>query len=193
MSVAFTRMLPKVYKQAAPKSYASCFTIQKRLRTYLVGLDGSSYGFSALKNVAQIAQANDKIVCMHFPMNIAPIYTPQTFDDGTLEVIEFENQERNQEIDEKCHEIVKDVGSKAKVVYECGSSTFSPGDDLVRACYKTKCDVLCLGSKGVSHGFKEVVSDKMHRVGHVADYCLHYAPCDVMVVKEEHDNVQLKE
>eukprot|EP01083_Nonionella_stella_P099949 281331_1 len=142
MSVAFTRMLPKVYKQVATKSYASCFTIKKRLRNYLFGIDGISYGFTELKNLAQIAQANDKIVCIHFPMNIAPIYTPQTFDDGTLEVIEFENQERNKEIDEKCHEIVKYVGSKAKVDNECGSSTISTVDDLVRACYKNKSDVL---------------------------------------------------
>lgn len=105
-----------------------------------------------------------------------------------------ESQEKFQkEIKEKCGEIVKLYGPE-HVDYQAqiGDLSFSPKNDLVEACYDTKADILILGSKGVAHSFREKVSEKLNRVGSVADYCLHHAPCDVLVVKQEHDNTLFK-
>ena len=49
--------------------------------------------------------------------------------------------------------------------------------------------MLVVGSKGISHGIKETVSDKLHGVGHIADYCVHHAPCDVIIMKAAHHNI----
>ena len=107
--------------------------------------------------------------------------------------IKANNEKRNKEIKEKCAEII-DLYAPSDIHSEIitGVSSVNVMGDLLKACYNTQCDVLCLGSKGISHGVKEAVSDRVHRVGHIADYLMHHAPCDVLVVKEEHDNMQLK-
>eukprot|EP01084_Bolivina_argentea_P031259 57859_1 len=49
----------------------SSYYLSKRLRTYLVGVDGSGYGFSALKTVvSSTACSGDEVICMYFPPNI---------------------------------------------------------------------------------------------------------------------------
>ena len=119
--------------------------------------------------------------------------SPTFFDADTLRDIKKNNDERNKEIEDKCKEIIDLYApSDLRVDIKTGDASLNISDDLVKACYDTKCDVLCVGSKGVSHGMKETVSDKLQRVGHIADYLMHNAPCDVLVVKEEHDNMQLK-
>lgn len=63
----------QILKQATRlQSKPSCL-LQKRLKTYLVGVDGSSYGFSALKNAAMTIKDNDKLLAIHFPVNIAAV------------------------------------------------------------------------------------------------------------------------
>eukprot|EP00483_Globobulimina_turgida_P007565 UN07580 len=175
--------------QKLPKQTTTIVSIQKRLKVYLVGIDDSNYGYSALKTVTQHVKENDKIISIHFPRNIT-VYTPTFFDEQTKQQIVEENNEQSKKIEAKCKEIVQSE-SLRNVEHEVliGKATFSPGDDLVKACFGTKCDVLCVGGKGLSHGLKEAMTDRLQRVGHVADYCLHHAPCDVLVVKEEHDNV----
>ena len=44
---------------------------QIRLTTYLVGVDGSQYGYGALQTASQICTANDKLISIYFPLNIA--------------------------------------------------------------------------------------------------------------------------
>ena len=44
--------------------------MSRRLKTYLVGVDGSGYGFAALKSVASSANNGDEVICMYFPPNL---------------------------------------------------------------------------------------------------------------------------
>ena len=44
---------------------------QLRFKCYLVGVDGSSYGYSALKTASTIATPEDKLISVYFPPNIA--------------------------------------------------------------------------------------------------------------------------
>ena len=98
--------------------------------------------------------------------------------------------EHTKQIEDQCKEIVRQHTPKDIDLHfemHIGEHSYSPKDDLVEECYKTKADVLVVGSKGLSHSLKEKVSDKFHRAGHVADYALHHAPCDVMVIKMPHE------
>ena len=58
---------------------------------------------------------------------------------------------------------------------------------MIKQCYETKADVLCIGSKGLSHSLREKVTDTMMKVGGLADFAVHQAPCDVLVVKLDHE------
>lgn len=42
-----------------------------RYKTYLVGVDGSEYGYNALRAVCKGANKTDKIVAMYFPTSVA--------------------------------------------------------------------------------------------------------------------------
>eukprot|EP01083_Nonionella_stella_P308727 1090565_1 len=170
--------------------------IQSRLKTYLVGIDGSSYGYSALKTAAQMTTDQDKLISIHFPPNIAVQYSLYTMAAGGMEVqfgAEQEQTKASQNVIQKCHEIV-DLWGHQKTNYDAklGAVTFSAKQDVVQACYDTNCDVLFLGSRGLSHSYGDKVSDTLHRAGSTADYCVHHCPCDVMVVKQEHDNLLFK-
>lgn len=118
---------------------------------------------------------------------------PTIFDQDTLNDIKQNNEKRNKDIEEKCKEIIDLYApSNTSFTMKTGETSINIANDLVKECYATNCDVLCVGSKGVSHSVTETVSDRINRVGHIADYLMHNAPCDVLVVKEEHDNMQLK-
>eukprot|EP01084_Bolivina_argentea_P117346 208407_1 len=186
-------MLSKIarYAKLPQYLYKSPVALHKRLKVYLVGIDDSSYGYSALQSVTEHVKPNDKIITYHFPLNFT-YYSPTFFDEHTSNMLSKETKERQTEIEKKCKEIVKSGATSVQCEMKFGAATFQPADDLVQACFETNCDILCVGSKGLSHGLRETVSDKIHRVGHVADYCLMNAPCDVMVIKQEHDNVKMK-
>ena len=112
---------------------------------------------------------------------------------GVLDDIEERQKVSNEEIRKKCEEIFKLYGHKnVDFTAKVGPITFSPKDDLIAECYELNADFLILGAKGIAHSFKEKISEAVHRMGSVADYCVHHAPCDVMIVKKEHDNVKYK-
>ena len=97
-------------------------------------------------------------------------------------------KKNNEEIEEKCTEIIKKDGPEHINAYcKIGEETFVPRDDLIKACYEKKADVLCVGSKGLSHSLAEKVTDTMRKVGGLADFAVHHAPCDVLVIKSDHE------
>lgn len=94
----------------------------------------------------------------------------------------------NAEIEKKCEQIIKDYGPEHINAYcKIGKESFVPRDDLIRACYEKKADVLVVGSKGLSHSVAEKVTDTIRKTGGLADFAVHHAPCDVMVIKSEHE------
>ena len=45
-----------------------------------------------------------------------------------------------------------------------------------------------MGAKGIAHTFKDKIEKTVRdHVGSVPDYCLHHAPCDVIVVKPQEE------
>ena len=65
-----------------------------------------------------------------------------------------------------------------------GEPTPSTKHDLVRSCFDFEADTLVLGCRGLAHTLKDhVQKDIKDMVGSVPDYCVHHAPCDVLIVK----------
>jgi len=174
--------------------------MSRRLKTYLVGVDGSGFGFSALRSTVKSASNGDEIICMYFPPNLEVqlalktnynlmMVQPTTVQTLSKELYDAQH-EHTVHIETKCKEIMQKYTPKDRDIrfeMHVGEHSFSPKDDLVEECYKTKADVLVIGAKGLSHSLKETISDKWSRAGHVADFCVHHAPCDVMVVKIPHE------
>ena len=61
-----SRTLINASRQQLPSS----MYISRRLKTYLVGVDGSGYGFSALRTVCSGVNNGDEVICMYFPPNL---------------------------------------------------------------------------------------------------------------------------
>lgn len=115
--------------------------------------------------------------------------SPESAQTVSKEIYDAQH-EHTKQIEDKCKEIVQKYTDKDNdITFEMhiGEHSFSPQDDLVEECYKTKADVLCVGSKGISHSLKEKVSDAINRTGAVTDWVVRHAPCDVFVVKTEHE------
>eukprot|EP01083_Nonionella_stella_P003715 10684_1 len=174
---------------------ASCIYSSHRYKTYLVGVDGSDYGYNALKFASKNAKRGDRIISMYIPTSVALFMErTQTFrlSDSQIDSMKndlIEAQEKNcLEIESKCSEIVAANGPEHIVSYcKIGKETFVPRDDLMKACYDTKADILCVGSKGLSHSLKEKVTDTMRKVGGLASFAVTHAPCDVVVIKKDHE------
>lgn len=114
---------------------------------------------------------------------------PTTVQTLSKEIYDAQHEHTTQ-IENKCKEIIQKHTPKDKDInfeVHVGEHSFSPKDDLVAECYKTKADVLVIGAKGLSHSMKEKLSDTFNRAGSVADFCVHNAPCDVTVVKIPHE------
>ena len=114
---------------------------------------------------------------------------PESAQTVSKEIYDAQH-EHTVHIENKCKEIIQKYSpDDTDISFEMhiGEHSFSPQDDLVAECYKTKADVLVVGSKGISHSLKEKVTDTINRTGAVTDYVVRNAPCDVFVVKVEHE------
>ena len=95
---------------------------------------------------------------------------------------------QNKEIESKCNQIIKDNAPENITAYcKIMEPTLSPKEHLIDACYDKKADVLVVGSRGLSHSLTEKVTQSVQRIGAVADYAVHHAPCDVLVIKKPHE------
>ena len=108
-------------------------------------------------------------------------------EDMTQDLLTLQN-ENCQLIEEKCNEITKKHAPANCIAYcTIHEPTFSPKEELIKACYDKKADMLVVGAKGISHSIREKVSDVAHRIGNVADFAVRHAPCDVLVIKAPHE------
>eukprot|EP01084_Bolivina_argentea_P181517 313487_1 len=162
--------------------------LQMRLKIYLVGVDGSNYSYNALKTATLLTTPEDKLISIYFPPNMA-LYT---MDVGMI-TAKKEHTKATNDVLKHCKQVVDYYGVK-NINYDpqIGDITFSAKNDIIQACYDTHADVLFLGAKGFSHNIVEKISQKISRAGSTADYCLHQAPCDVFIVKQEHENLIVK-
>lgn len=64
------QLMTRTFANAARQQLPSAMYMSRRLKTYLVGVDGSGYGFAALKTVCNGANNGDEVICMYFPPNL---------------------------------------------------------------------------------------------------------------------------
>ena len=170
--------------------------VSKRLKSYVVGIDGSNFGFAALKTTLEESIDNDNIYCIHVPENLdmfgrdqRDMYIPQTTDSIRDKMINIQSK-ITEEIDNKCikykEQYAKNKNINFEVIIKTDENRLSVKQEIIQCCYDKKADLLVVGSKGISHGITEKLKELMHRLGSVSDYCSHHAPCDVMIVKATH-------
>ena len=112
--------------------------------------------------------------------------------DSQIDAMKTELQEaqakNNEAIEARCEEMIKEYAPPHINGYcKIGKESMSPRDDLIKACYEKKADVLCVGSKGLSHSFIEGVTDTLCKTAGLAHFAVRHAPCDVRVIKSEHE------
>eukprot|EP01083_Nonionella_stella_P266083 900567_1 len=132
----------KISKQAYNRSYR-LFNSQIRLKTYLVGVDGSKHGFSALKSASETMKNDDKIVVLHVPHDLT-FYTEGTnTDSDTFQMLRHQQSAQISAIEQKCVNIVNRYAPDIHhYSVEIGNTTPSPKEELIKWCYETHCDVL---------------------------------------------------
>eukprot|EP00485_Elphidium_margaritaceum_P003360 CAMPEP_0202694346 /NCGR_PEP_ID=MMETSP1385-20130828/8225_1 /ASSEMBLY_ACC=CAM_ASM_000861 /TAXON_ID=933848 /ORGANISM="Elphidium margaritaceum" /LENGTH=141 /DNA_ID=CAMNT_0049350167 /DNA_START=267 /DNA_END=692 /DNA_ORIENTATION=+ len=140
---------------------------------------------------------------MYFPLSIAIMMERSAafrLSDRQVDVMKTDllqaQQKNNQRIEAKCDEIMKECVASPNIITYCkiGEESFIPRDELLKACYETHADLLVVGAKGLPHGFEETITEKitdgMKKItglSDLSDFVVHNAPCDVMIVKKEHE------
>eukprot|EP00993_Chasmostoma_nieuportense_P005133 NODE_5768_length_613_cov_52.532922_g5604_i0.p1 GENE.NODE_5768_length_613_cov_52.532922_g5604_i0~~NODE_5768_length_613_cov_52.532922_g5604_i0.p1 ORF type:complete len:149 (-),score=34.61 NODE_5768_length_613_cov_52.532922_g5604_i0:105-551(-) len=124
----------------------------------MVGLDGTDFGLAALEFAVHRKRPEDTITALHIKQ--AEVSSEMVFEKA------------------------KAVAGDVPVEWKAYAASSSPKTCMVKACEEFKVDMLLLGSRGLSHNISEYLNKRLvEGVGSVPDYCVHNAPCDVVVVK----------
>lgn len=164
-----------------------------------MAVDGTEWAYNALRRAFECSNGADRVIAVHFPasmerlevelmifgpnnlgpeMNKLKSEMEKTKRDTVQQITETATKIRDEYVKE--HEGMEGLQFEIKI----GDPSPSAKHDIVRACYDFKADSLFLGSKGMAHNWREKVEKTIiDHVGAVPDYCVHNAPCDVMVVK----------
>ena len=167
--------------------------------TYICGVDGTEWGYNALRRAFECSNGADRIVALYFPASLERLEVELMIfgpNQATPEIkqlkneIESKKEETIKNISDTCMDIKNEYCLKHKgmdsLIFEIkiGDPTPSAKHDIVRACHDFKADSLFLGAKGLAHSFKDKMEKTIRdHLGSVPDYCVHHAPCDVFVVK----------
>mmetsp|Transcript_64540 Transcript_64540/g.78939 ORF Transcript_64540/g.78939 Transcript_64540/m.78939 type:complete len:203 (+) Transcript_64540:89-697(+) len=166
-----------------------------KYETFLVGVDGTSYGYLALTKAFKFAKKNDKIIGYHIPLDSYQFaYEHLLFQPG----IPLSSKQQ-ESYDNKRQEFVDKVTIKSKEINDkynknndinfemiIGDDSIAVKQDLVDAVDDFKVNTLVLGCKGQTHSLKERIERSVVDIlGSVPDYCVHNANCSVIVVKPE--------
>ena len=142
-----------------------------KVRTFLVGVDGTKYGYLALEHAFSLSNPNDKIIGMHIPLD--PDYGNVEFQDPLVYTNVFHLTEKDiknikekkykltSKIERKSHEL-NEMCNKSNahfefIIYDDGKNKRS---DLVNAVKQLDPDYLVIGSKGVATSITEQVMYK---------------------------------
>ena len=167
--------------------------------TYLVAVDGTECSYNALRRAFECSNGADRVIAVHFPASMERlevelmIFGPNNLGAEMQRLktrVEKNKRETVEQISETAAQIKDEYVAKHKGMeglqfeIKIGDPSPSAKHDIVRACHDFKADSLFLGSRGSAHSFREKVQKTIiEHVGSVPDYCVHNAPCDVMVVK----------
>ena len=167
--------------------------------TYIVAVDGTEYSFNALRRAFECSNGADRVIAIYFPASMERLEVELMIfgpNQATPEIKQLKDEmatmkeDTIKKITDTAQQIKEEYCNTHKgmdsLIFEIkiGDPTPSAKHDIVRACFDFKADSLFLGAKGMAHTFRDRIEKSIRdHVGSVPDYCLHNAPCDVMVVK----------
>eukprot|EP01130_Rhizamoeba_saxonica_P007718 TRINITY_DN3131_c0_g1_i2.p1 TRINITY_DN3131_c0_g1~~TRINITY_DN3131_c0_g1_i2.p1 ORF type:complete len:149 (-),score=24.61 TRINITY_DN3131_c0_g1_i2:15-461(-) len=147
----------------------------------MVAVDGSPESLQALKTVQKLAQEVDRVYLMHV---IAPVDTGLPIHKKELKQAQLKNYK-------SLVETVEPFVDGIKAEYEWIQKYGPPPFTICNEIRERNINHLVLGDRGLG-GFRRVL------LGSLCNYCVHYAPCNVMIVKdkarseEDWDKVSIK-
>eukprot|EP00007_Cunea_sp_BSH-02190019_P010118 CAMPEP_0174236056 /NCGR_PEP_ID=MMETSP0417-20130205/5306_1 /TAXON_ID=242541 /ORGANISM="Mayorella sp, Strain BSH-02190019" /LENGTH=192 /DNA_ID=CAMNT_0015314647 /DNA_START=63 /DNA_END=641 /DNA_ORIENTATION=- len=149
--------------------------------TYMVAVDASASSRNAVRAAVRMCQPSDQLVLFH----VKQIQQPSLLDPFHDRIDRLLNQEaaeaaiRTQEecslLMDRLNEARKASGQE-QLGYRFVQCEGDARDSLLSACESEHVDVLLMGSRGLG----TVASALM---GSVSKYCVHNAPCAVLIVK----------
>ena len=144
---------------------------QSKKSTFLVGIDGTSYGYLALEHAFRLARNNDKIIGLHLPIGIYTLRYEQLLFGGEVLIeentrLDFEKKREAviSTIRDSTNELVNELQIDSKnnnininFEFKVHEDSVAVKHDLCDYVDKIKCEYLVLGSRGHSHSIKEAV------------------------------------
>jgi nucleotide-binding universal stress UspA family protein len=136
----------------------------------LLASDGSRCALKAAEAATEIARR------FHAHLIILSVYHPipliSATGDGAFEI----EPEQIENILDHALDKTATIPDAAKVEYEFRKEVGYPAEEITKAANETHCDLIVLGSRGMS-GFKSLL------LGSVSDRVMHSAHCPVLVVR----------
>eukprot|EP01084_Bolivina_argentea_P221469 375099_1 len=137
----------------------AAFSAGKTNHTYLVGLDGTRFGYDALRRAFECSNGADRVIALYFPASMERLEVELMIfgpNQATPEIKQLRNEVEKLR-DETIHQI-SDMAQEIKneylvqhpqmenIIFEIkiGDATPSAKHDLVRACYDFQADSLFL-------------------------------------------------
>ena len=137
----------------------------------LLGVDGSEGAVKAAAEAATLAER------FQAPLTLINVYQPIPTYGPFREVISLDIEKQYiRETQEQATGEARRVVDELCVPYQTRWEIGHPASEIVRVAEEDGCDLIVLGSKGLS-------SIKAFLLGSVADTVVHHAHCPVLIVK----------
>lgn len=135
----------------------------------LVAYDGSELGKKALETAARIA-GQDPGIELHVVNVLEPLNVP-AYNPGIVDLWE-RRRESAEILMAEAKELLEPIAKSVKTHIKDGS----PGESIVNTARELQCDLIIMGSRGLT-GIKELF------LGSVSHYVAQRSDCPVLIVK----------
>eukprot|EP01130_Rhizamoeba_saxonica_P009709 TRINITY_DN395_c0_g1_i2.p1 TRINITY_DN395_c0_g1~~TRINITY_DN395_c0_g1_i2.p1 ORF type:complete len:149 (+),score=18.83 TRINITY_DN395_c0_g1_i2:186-632(+) len=137
----------------------------------MVAVDDSKESITAVKKVCEIIPDKDKLILIHAHHIYEPGYAIH-FSEGELEKF---HQKKLKGIKESLQPALDQIKRPYDWIFKEGPPPYTVCCEV----HEQNVDILVMGDRGSGSSLRRVF------LGSFCNYCLHYAPCNVLVVKDE--------
>eukprot|EP01124_Arcella_intermedia_P031771 TRINITY_DN725_c0_g1_i1.p1 TRINITY_DN725_c0_g1~~TRINITY_DN725_c0_g1_i1.p1 ORF type:complete len:202 (+),score=40.37 TRINITY_DN725_c0_g1_i1:257-862(+) len=143
---------------------------------FLVGVDGSKQSINAIHKAKHLMKAADTAFLIHVmePVEIGKFKDSTLIDPAILAA----NEAKRKSVQLLKQQIEKDLKKSEKQQFTWVSKEGKPGDEICKFIYENSIDYLVMSDRGLD-------DPKRFFLGSICNFCVHHAPCSVIIVKDE--------
>eukprot|EP01129_Flabellula_baltica_P002083 TRINITY_DN11938_c0_g1_i1.p1 TRINITY_DN11938_c0_g1~~TRINITY_DN11938_c0_g1_i1.p1 ORF type:complete len:205 (+),score=39.80 TRINITY_DN11938_c0_g1_i1:39-617(+) len=147
---------------------------------YMVAVDGSPQSIEAIKECSAVAKPEDKIFLIHvvepLSMYLGNTRTWQlaAFSEPNVELIKENEEKMVASLKSDLTDKIPDFPERYEFMFKEGPPPYT----ICEAVHQNDIKMLFVGDRGLG-GVKRVL------LGSLANYCVHYAPCSVVIIKDK--------